>query len=98
MVWAARGFFIATQQNKPNLRHLIAATGLVIATQIGLKSSIFQRVWPSNLIDDFAKQYGTCSMLCQALCIVLKSSVNSNLGHSLEALNSGQNRRIFGPA
>ena len=34
-------------------------------------------------------------MLCQALCIISKSPVNSNLGYSLETLNSGQNRRFF---
>ena len=61
--------------------------------QIGFKSLIFQRVAPSNLLDDLAKEYGTCSMLCQALCIISKPSVNWNC--SPETLNSGQNQRFF---
>ena len=32
-------------------------------TQIGLKSKIFQPVWPWNLMDDPEKQSGTSSML-----------------------------------
>ena len=34
-------------------------------------------------------------MLLQALCIISKPSVNSNLSYSLEMLNSGQNQRFF---
>ena len=34
-------------------------------------------------------------MLLQALCIISKPSVNSNLSYSPETLNSGQNRRFF---
>ena len=45
-----------SNKNKANLRDLITATGLVIFTQIGFKSSIFQPVWPWNLVDDSKKQ------------------------------------------
>ena len=36
-------------------------------------------------------------MLCQALCIISKLSVNSNLSYSPEILNSGQRRPLFCP-
>ena len=39
-------------KNKANLRDLIAATGLLILAQIWSRSSIFQPVWPWNLMDD----------------------------------------------
>ena len=42
--------------NKANLRDLIAATNLVIYTQIGFKSSIFRPLGPLNLMDDLEKQ------------------------------------------
>ena len=43
--------------NKANLRDLIAATGLVILLKLDSdKSSIFQLVWPWNLMDDLEKQ------------------------------------------
>ena len=42
-------------QNKANLRDLIAATSLVILRKIGFKSSIFQSMWSSNLVDDIEK-------------------------------------------
>ena len=64
-------------------------------TQIGFKSSTFQPVWPWNLMDDLEKQWGTSSILCQALCIVSKPSVDSNWSYSPETLRSGQNRRFF---
>ena len=38
--------------------------------QFGSKSKIFCPVWPWNLTDDLEKQYGTSSMLLQALCII----------------------------
>ena len=38
--------------------------------QFGSKSTIFLSVWPWNLTDDLQKQYGTSSMLIQALCII----------------------------
>ena len=43
------------RRSKANLRDLIAATCLINLTQIGLKSSIFQPVWPWNLMDDLEK-------------------------------------------
>ena len=41
--------------NKANLRDLIAATSREILKQIGFKSSIFQPMWPSHLMDDLKK-------------------------------------------
>ena len=63
--------------------------------QIGLKSSMFRCVWLSNVMHDVAKQQGSGSMLCQALCIISKAPVNSNSSYSPETLNLGQNRRFF---
>ena len=48
-------------------------------------------------MEDPIKQWGTSSILCQALCIISKPSVNSNWSYSPETLNSGQNRRFFSP-
>ena len=36
----------------------------------GSNSTLFRAVWPWNLTDDLQKQYGTSSMLLQALCII----------------------------
>ena len=48
--------------------------------QFGSKLVIFFcPVWPWNLTDDLEKQQGTSSMLLQALCIISKPSVNSEL-------------------
>ena len=80
--------------NKANLRDLIAATSLVILLKIGLKSSIFQSMWPSNLMDDLKKQQGTFSVLHQALCIISNPLVNSNCSCNPETLNLGQNWRF----
>ena len=66
-------------------------------TQIGFKSSIFQHLWPCNLMDDLEKLLGTSSRLHQALCIILNPSVNSNWSYYPETLNSGQNRRFIAP-
>ena len=63
--------------------------------QSGSNSTIFRAVQPWNLMDDLAKQYGTFSMLLQALCIISYPSVNSNLSNSPETLNSGQNLQFF---
>ena len=38
--------------------------------QSGSNSTLFRAVWPWNLTDDLEKQYGTSSMLLQALCII----------------------------
>ena len=56
-------------------------------TQTGFKSSIFQPMWPWNFMDDLEKHEGTSSILFQAVCIILKPSVNSNLSYSPETLN-----------
>ena len=39
--------------------------------QFGSNSTIFRAVWPWNLTGDLEKQWGTSSMLLQALCIIL---------------------------
>ena len=44
------------KSNKAILRDLIAATGLVILLKNGFKSSIWQPVWPWNLMNDLEKQ------------------------------------------
>ena len=48
-------------------------------------------------MDDIEKQWGTSSILRQALCIVSNPLVNSNRSYSLETLNSGQNWWFFVP-
>ena len=45
-------------------------------TQIGLKLSNFQPMWPWNLMDDLKKLKGTYSTLHQTLCIISNPSVN----------------------
>ena len=66
-------------------------------TQIGFKLLIFQPVWPWSLMVDPEKQWGTSSILHQALCIISNPSVNSTLSYSLEMLNLGQNWWFFIP-
>ena len=56
-------------------------------TQIGLKSSIFQPMWPWNLMDDLEELQGTSSTLHQALCIISNPLVNSNWSYCPETLN-----------
>ena len=63
--------------------------------QFESKLAIFCLVWPWNLMDDLGKQYGTSSILHQALCTISNPSVKSNLSYSLETLNSGQNLWFF---
>ena len=65
--------------------------------QFGLKLAIFNLIGPWNFMDDLEKQYGTSSILQQALCIISKPWVNSNWSYSPETLNSGQNRQFFVP-
>ena len=65
--------------------------------QSGSNSTIFRAVWPWNLTDDLEKQWGTSSMLLQALCIISYPLVNSNLSYSLEMPNLGQIRRFLEP-
>ena len=47
--------------------------------QFGSKSAIFCPTWPWNLTDDLEKQQDTSFMLFQAMCIMLSSSVNSEV-------------------
>ena len=56
--------------------------------QFGSKVVIFYPVWPWNLMDDLGKQYGTSYILHQALCIISKPSMTSNLSYSPETLKS----------
>ena len=49
-------------------------------------STIFRAVWPSNLMDDLEKQYGTSSKQHQAICIISSSYVNSNWSYSPETV------------
>ena len=65
--------------------------------QFGSNSTIFRAMWPGNLMDDLEKQYGTSSMLLQALCIISEPLVNSNWTYSPETPNLGQIRRFLEP-
>ena len=64
-------------------------------TEIGFKSSFFQHVCPWNVMDDLGKQYGTPALIHQLLCIILKSSANSNWSYSPVTHNSGLNRHFL---
>ena len=85
---------MSSSMNKANL---IAVTSLAILLKIGFKSSIFRPVWPWNLMDDLKKKKGTSSTLCETLCIISKSSVNSNWSYSPETHIWGQNWWFFCP-
>ena len=65
--------------------------------QFGSKSPIFLAVWPRNFTDDPPKQYGTSSMLLQALCSIQYPLVNSNWSYSPETPNLGQIWRFLEP-
>ena len=52
-------------------------------------------MWPGNLMEDLQKQQDTSSILCQALCIISKPSVNSNWSCSPETPNLSQNWWFF---
>ena len=65
--------------------------------QIWSKSSIFQPVWPWNLMDDHEKWQGTSSILHQALCIISNPLVNWNRSYRPGTLNLGIKRRLFCP-
>ena len=56
--------------------------------QFGSKLAIFYPMWPWYLMDDLRKQYGTSSILRQALRIASKPWVNSNWSYSPETLGS----------
>ena len=58
-------------------------------TQIGLKSSITQPVWPYNLMNDLEKH--------KTLYIISNPLVKSNWSYSPEMLNSGKNWWFFVP-
>ena len=73
-------------ESKANLRDLIAVTGLVFSLKIGFKSLIFGPMWPGNLMEDLKKN-NSAPLLCQALYIISKPSVNSNWSYSSETLN-----------
>ena len=66
-------------------------------TQFGSKLVIYYPVWPWNLMDNLGKQYGTSSMLLQALCINSYPLGNSNWSYSPETPNLGQIRRLLEP-
>ena len=50
---------------------------------------IFCPMWPWNLTDDLEKQYGTSSMLLQAVCMISLPHVNSNWSYSPETAQLG---------
>ena len=52
-------------------------------------------VWRHYLTDDLEKQQDTSVILCQTLCVISKSSVNSIWSCSPETLNLGQIGRFF---
>ena len=54
-------------------------------------------MWPGNLMEELEKQQGTSSILCQALCIISKPSVNSNWSYSPESPNLSKNWWFFPP-
>ena len=54
-------------------------------------------MWPWNLTDDLEKQYGTSSMLFQALCSFSQPLVYLNWSYSPETPNLGQIRWFLEP-
>ena len=66
-------------------------------TQFGAKLAFLCSVWPWNLMHDLEKQWGTSSILRQALCIISKPSVDSNWSYNTEIRSLGQNWRFFVP-
>ena len=64
-------------------------------TQFGAKLAFLCSVWPWNLMRDLEKQWGTSSILRQALCIISKPSVDSNWSYNTEIRSLGQNWRSF---
>ena len=63
--------------------------------QFGSNWMIFRAVRPWNLTDDLEKQYGTSSMLLQALCSISYPLVKSNWSYSPETPILGQIRRFL---
>ena len=65
--------------------------------QFGSKSTIFRADRPCNSTYDLEKQWGTSSILLQALCIISEPLVNSNLSYCPETPNLGQIRQFLEP-
>ena len=74
-----------------------SCNGLTNLTPIGFKSSIFQPMWPWNLMDDLEKQKGTSRILYQALCIISNPSVSSNWSYNRENTQFVSKLVIFCP-
>ena len=75
--------------------HWWIQTGVTVGKhRIWVKIDYFA-VWPWNLTEDIAKQWGNSFIQCQALCILSKPWVNPNWSYSPETLNSGQNWWFF---
>ena len=64
-------------------RHWWIQTGVTILN-LGHNWWFFGPLWTRNSTDDFGKQWGKSPMLLQALCMISKSSVNSNWSYSPE--------------
>ena len=86
------GSNIRWEQNKANLRNLIAATGLVILPKLDSNHQSFKlcdlEIW-------WMTSKNNTAPLHQALCIISIPSVNLKLSYSAETLNSGHNRRFL---
>ena len=65
--------------------------------QFGSNSTIFRDVRPWNLTDNREKQWGTSSMLLQALCSISYPLVNSTWSDSPKTPNLGQIQRVLEP-
>ena len=52
-------------------------------------------MWPGNLMEDLEKNRAPFSILCQALCIIAKPSVNTNCRYNPRTLHLGQNGWFF---
>ena len=64
-------------------------------TQVGFKSSIFRRVWPSNLMDDLTNNRAPVLCYVTLSALFQKPSVNSNCSYCPETPNSGQNQQLL---
>ena len=67
----------------------IRTVATVRKCQIRVKISIFCPLWPWNLIDDLENQWGTSSMLLQAVCMISLPYVISNWSYSPETAKLG---------
>ena len=96
--WKATGHLFQTRSSF--VLHFKVMDALKLELQPGKsqfwsKCVFFGPVWSWNSTGDLEKQQVTSSILWQALCIISKPSVNSNLSHSPETVDWGQNRWIF---